>query len=748
MNVRRFGDVLKTPLPVALIALLLMLSPSTGAMARSRTDATAAGSAYAHELLIGGKPLEAPPYRAYLKQRSFQPAFLEAPPGEGLSRYGLQRDFSAGDSCRGAWRVAGTPAACYIDDGAVACRERLPAPSGQGIYRYRWVFSSPGGASATVEWEYRVLSPCYARLLSRVNGGAFRAHYGGDAVAWLDLTSGFLPVLLAESADDESLEKTVAGTWSITRDHEGLHEKAGAFDLRMLAVRELSLSPPERGLSSFSLSPVKVTAEVRALPEKSSLFPAGWCPDTVSWRFASFRRRNEGAFIVRGAQGRSIREGGAITITYEWDGKGFDSLWAEGGTYRLMLQARAVTGDGQVRSQLKGIHAVRPYEPALIVRNERGEIIADSREESRADAKPPAPQCAGDESADFEPAGGGIERDPSLSSGSTASRISMKSLRDGQKFLVTAQGFSPAAGEARLVITSMLPGREALVIPLGKGERRDVMVKATSDPAPGALLIGRKAGESRAFALMDLTYPEDSLALKGELLAQGWVSRGELFWDSAKMRDKTRFARDFLRACGFETLLFTCDGLPEVRAVLHVKNQADLFYYSGHGWGNGFIYIDGGYLHPAEEIEDGDWDDGLKMVIFSSCSVLDIQNYNRRSFTAMGKRAFSPGIAWAQAAGPHVALLGYNWSTHEGIPPGAFDTRVVRRFFKLLPLHGAPVAWIYANILEGDAVAPCAIHEDRYYFINASSQRIVVVPREYWNSARLPRGLPQVPWPR
>jgi hypothetical protein len=114
----------------------------------------------------------------------------------------------------------------------------------------------------------------------------------------------------------------------------------------------------------------------------------------------------------------------------------------------------------------------------------------------------------------------------------------------------------------------------------------------------------------------------------------------------------------------------------------------------------------------------------------------------------MGVVKNSPGIAWEQVAGPKVALLGYNWSTQEGKPPNAFDTKVIRRFLSLSGSHTHPVAWLYANIAEGDTVAPCAIYRNVYYFIHAATSRILAVPREEWRNSTLPKDAQSIPWPR
>ncbi len=82
-------------------------------------------------------------------------------------------------------------------------------------------------------------------------------------------------------------------------------------------------------------------------------------------------------------------------------------------------------------------------------------------------------------------------------------------------------------------------------------------------------------------------------------------------------------------------------------------NQADYFYFSGHG-SHATGVLQGGF--SATDVI-GYWDKDLECVIISGCSVLDINDYNNNYDGEAHTR--SPGKEW-EGTGPAV-LLGYNY---------------------------------------------------------------------------------------
>jgi hypothetical protein len=740
------------------LAIAMVLPPQSYA-------ATAVGCAYGKKLFIGGKPLgsDSPPYRSIFKERIFLPSHLPPLPGEGAFTCVISKDFLAGGVEQGKWERFSEPPVCYVDDGALAFRIKCPARPVRGIYTFRWRFTSPGGATAAVEWEYRVLSKSYARLVAKTDEGISRGAYGGEPVESLDLTAGILLSPSLASIDDETLEKMLAGTWTVTEELQGEKGRTFHFELRMLALRKLTLSPPVYCSSPAGSEPMVIRAEMVSLPVGASEIKGTWQPELITWRLVATRDRRQGEMIIHKAWGQfspsAMKGERDADLSHQWTGvSDGDPGPAEHGQGRILLQALGRVKDRWVKCQVKSIGYKVKGVPRILVSDSQGLIIADSRDNEllpllgrKARNEYRLPSIPHD--ITFVPAGNGILEAPFPTRSLEDlhfSHIYQKSAEKDVKLVIDVNGIPQDIRESSLVITTNLPGRQEVSVPLKRTGNGPAFcaVQATSSErvTAGSLFVGSRKGE-KSFAILDLTHLEDTDMLKSILQSRGWHSRGEMSSATSGDPFMVRSGRDFMRAGGFETITITCPDLPLLKAILHIKNQADLLYYGGHGWGNGYIALREGYLLPGRDVQKGDWSDNLKVIIFSSCSNLDISNYNGRSFTAYGKIKDSPGMEWADAAGPQVALLGYNWSTQEGNPPNAFDTRVVKRYFSYWPQHTPPSAWIYANILEGDSVAPCAIYKNSYYFIQGATGRILAVPGDAWRSGRLPPSCETVPWP-
>ena len=110
--------------------------------------------------------------------------------------------------------------------------------------------------------------------------------------------------------------------------------------------------------------------------------------------------------------------------------------------------------------------------------------------------------------------------------------------------------------------------------------------------------------------------------------------------------------RTFFQAAGREIL--AASYWWSASPLRQLMNQADVFYYSGHGY------------HSPGNLEAGSandvspyWTNDLDIAIFAGCSVLDINDYNN-NFTNQTDHLLSPGKTWA-SVGPDV-MLGYNYT--------------------------------------------------------------------------------------
>lgn len=183
-------------------------------------------------------------------------------------------------------------------------------------------------------------------------------------------------------------------------------------------------------------------------------------------------------------------------------------------------------------------------------------------------------------------------------------------------------------------------------------------------------------------------------------------------------------------------------GVPQSTKGL-VQEQADWFYYSGHG------------LHDPETIGAGspasamDWHKGMNTVFIAGCSILDINNYNKRKHEDTGvKPTNSPGLTWSLTGPKH--FLGYNWTAPVDNQDGdAFTTsKIIAECLSYIKGGMTPEdSWMLANLhaknVNGKATSTnaCAISNlsgsgNRvYYYIRERKLRgnyIVAVPESKW----------------
>ena len=106
----------------------------------------------------------------------------------------------------------------------------------------------------------------------------------------------------------------------------------------------------------------------------------------------------------------------------------------------------------------------------------------------------------------------------------------------------------------------------------------------------------------------------------------------------------------FFQAAGCEILTAEFSGCSSPKR--QIMNQADYFYYSGHG-----THASGSLAIGSPSAVSGYWNEDLDCVIIAGCAVLDINDYND-NYTG-NDHAISPGELW-EPLGPPI-LLGYNW---------------------------------------------------------------------------------------
>lgn len=153
----------------------------------------------------------------------------------------------------------------------------------------------------------------------------------------------------------------------------------------------------------------------------------------------------------------------------------------------------------------------------------------------------------------------------------------------------------------------------------------------------------------------------------------------------------SKLSQSFFKAAGAEVLSVTYGGVRSAKR--QVMNQADYFYYSGHGnhrWG----MVDD--FEPAVVADY--WKRDLDCVIFAGCSVLDVNDYNNNFLSPTGEwdpddHAASPGKLWA-ATGPKV-LLGYNYYAPQD--SSRAPERIMRSWLSLRQTMGDVDAWMRAN---------------------------------------------------
>lgn len=183
----------------------------------------------------------------------------------------------------------------------------------------------------------------------------------------------------------------------------------------------------------------------------------------------------------------------------------------------------------------------------------------------------------------------------------------------------------------------------------------------------------------------------DSLAFEGMALAHRGRASNERTLTLDFTPPNSELSESFFKAAGAEVLSVSYGGVQSARR--QIMNQADYFYYSGHGhhrWGT------------VDDFEPGDvadyWRKDLDCVIFAGCSVLDINDYNNNFLSRSGvwdpeDHTASPGRKWAEVRGP-VSFLGYAYTAPRDTQ-GA--DRIACEWVANRRTMGDVAAWMKAN---------------------------------------------------
>ena len=210
-------------------------------------------------------------------------------------------------------------------------------------------------------------------------------------------------------------------------------------------------------------------------------------------------------------------------------------------------------------------------------------------------------------------------------------------------------------------------------------------------------------------AWVDIVETSDQSYADSEAFSSlGYQFRGKATSDNTKTLESTPPnsvpSESFFKAAGCEVA--TAEYCGFVSPKRQIMNQADIFYYSGHGHHDSND-LDGGFT-PA--MAANKWNKDLSCVILAGCSVLDINDYNNNYDDDPQSHQRSPGKDW-ELNGPAV-LLGYNYSS-PGDAGGA-PTRIIQSWISSRGSLGAVGAWMKANA-NNKAWNACAIVKGQKY---------------------------------
>jgi hypothetical protein len=180
-------------------------------------------------------------------------------------------------------------------------------------------------------------------------------------------------------------------------------------------------------------------------------------------------------------------------------------------------------------------------------------------------------------------------------------------------------------------------------------------------------------------------------------------------------------SESYFKAAGREIIVVSYGNTVSSRR--QIMNQADYFYYSGHGH-HAIASLQGDFTPAMARLY---WNRDLDVAIIAACSVLDINDYNGLA----GNAAASPGKVWEQA-GPGI-LLGYNYVA-PGDAGGAPE-RIMRFWVANRGSLGDVDAWMEANARNKAWNACAVVKGQKYVYFRKSFwgvRKIATVNKEDW----------------
>lgn len=223
--------------------------------------------------------------------------------------------------------------------------------------------------------------------------------------------------------------------------------------------------------------------------------------------------------------------------------------------------------------------------------------------------------------------------------------------------------------------------------------------------------------------------------LKNSPLYSLWFSRGLAKNDGNynTTPKESQVNTSFFKAGGVEYIWVEQGSITS--ATKQIQNQANYLYYSGHGFHDtgDILLTDNPYdndieLNPIDLA--GQWNQDIGVIIFSGCSVFDINDYNN-NFADTAHTA-SPGLIWKNTGA--LYYLGYNFTAPTDSQDGdiyatatIIENFIYDKFNSGLSLFDA---WKNANDIEMGHNA-CAIDKNNGLY-GYFQKQLVILPTPHY----------------
>ena len=247
-------------------------------------------------------------------------------------------------------------------------------------------------------------------------------------------------------------------------------------------------------------------------------------------------------------------------------------------------------------------------------------------------------------------------------------------------------------------------------------DKSEIRIAKTRDELQALGLLPQNGEDGiNEMAWLDIVQSEgQSLADSEAFSALGYQFRGKATCDTTatleSLPPNSVPSETYMKAAGCEIITVAYgDKTSNKRQIM---NQADYFYYSGHGrHSDGSLagLSDGTRLTPT--LVSSYWDRDLNCVIFAGCSILDINDYNG-NYEDDSAHNCSPGKLWSAISGPE-SFLGYAYKAPSDIQNA---DEIIRAWITNRNI-GDVEAWMLANDNRNGRNA-CAIDNKRnfHYF--------------------------------